>query len=109
MSDRIRRRRGEAWSLAGLLLGVTVIIGGHLVGGGQMKLFLQPVALLVVLGGTLAALLVSRGHAVTCRLAPRDAWGQGTFHAAKDGEADLVIVLGGDGSILRSSVAGTAE
>lgn len=63
MSDRIRRRRGEAWSLAGLLLGVIVIIGGHLVGGGQMKLFLQPVALLVVLGGTLAALLVSYpGH-----------------------------------------------
>lgn len=51
----------------------------------------------------LAALLVSRGHAVTCRMAPRDAWGQGTFHAAKDGGADLVIVLGGDGSILRTA------
>ncbi|MEI7781234.1 MAG: NAD(+)/NADH kinase, partial [Planctomycetota bacterium] len=51
----------------------------------------------------LSALLANRGHAVTCRLAPRDTWGQGTFHAAQDGGADLVIVLGGDGSILRTA------
>jgi NAD+ kinase len=51
----------------------------------------------------LAALLAHRGYAVTCRLAPRDTWGQGTFHAAKDGGVDLVVVLGGDGSILRTA------
>ena len=57
------RRRGEAWSLVGLVLGVLVIVGGHLDGGGSIRAFVQPVAIIVVLGGTTAALLVSYpGH-----------------------------------------------
>lgn len=54
----------------------------------------------------LETLLTNRGHAVTCRLAPRAAWGQGAFQAGKadtDGGVDLVIVVGGDGSILRTA------
>ena len=50
----------------------------------------------------LEALLAERGHVVSCRLAPRDDWGQGRFHP-QDGAVDLVIVLGGDGSILRTA------
>jgi len=63
MAVEVRRRRGEAWSLVGLALGVIVIVGGHLAGGGAIASFVQPVAIIVVLGGTAAALLVSYpGH-----------------------------------------------
>lgn len=63
MAARSRRGRGEAWSLAGLALGVIVIAGGHLAGGGSLSAFVHPVALIVVIGGTAAALLVSYpGH-----------------------------------------------
>ena len=37
------------------------------------------------------------------RLATRDAWGQGGFAATTSGGVDLVVVLGGDGSILRTA------
>lgn len=46
-------------SAFGLLLGVAVVAGAHLVGGGDLRLFAQPTALLVVFGGTSAALMVS--------------------------------------------------
>jgi len=48
-------------------------------------------------------LLSARGHAVTRRIAPRDDWGEGRFHADGMPVADLVVVLGGDGSILRTA------
>lgn len=54
-----RREPREAWSLIGLLLGMGVIIGGHVAGGGDVRAFVHPVALIVVIGGTTAALLVS--------------------------------------------------
>ena len=47
--------------------------------------------------------LARAGHAVSLRLAPRHGWGVGPFHPAENGPADLVIVLGGDGSILRTA------
>jgi len=50
----------------------------------------------------LQALLTQAGHRVTLRLAPRSGWGEGQFHPA-DGSADIVVVLGGDGSILRTA------
>ena len=63
MAGEMRRRRGEAWSVLGLVLGLAIIIGGNWAGGGQLRAFLQPVAIIVVLGGSLAALLVSYpGH-----------------------------------------------
>jgi NAD+ kinase len=47
------------------------------------------------------AIFTAAGHEVTRRLAPRDAWGE----SGADGlpPADLVVVLGGDGSILRTA------
>ncbi len=48
-------------------------------------------------------LLVAKGHDVSCRLAPRDDWGRGPFHEGSTASPDLVIVLGGDGSILRTA------
>ena len=50
----------------------------------------------------LQARLTQAGHRVTLRLAPRSDWGEGRFHPA-DGTADIVVVLGGDGSILRTA------
>ncbi len=44
---------------AGLVLGVSIVAGAHVATGGDLRLFLQPEALAVVFGGTLAALLVS--------------------------------------------------
>ena len=47
-------------------------------------------------------LLTQARHRVTLRLASRSGWGEGPFHPA-DGSADIVVVLGGDGSILRTA------
>ena len=49
------------------------------------------------------ALLTSRGHATARRLAARDDWGES--RSRQDGlpAADLVVVLGGDGSMLRTA------
>ena len=43
------------------------------------------------------------GHAVSLRLAPRSDWDVGRFHPDNGPAADLVVVLGGDGSILRTA------
>ena len=48
-------------------------------------------------------LLSDHGHTARVRLATRDAWGEGPFQAAASGGVDLVVVLGGDGSILRTA------
>ena len=50
-----------------------------------------------------AGLLAARGLEVTRRIAPRDEWGEGGFAADGLAPADLVVVLGGDGSILRTA------
>lgn len=51
----------------------------------------------------LQALLERSGHRVTVRLAPRSDWGDGRFHPDDGRMADLVVVLGGDGTILRTA------
>lgn len=45
-------------SLAGLALGVVAIIGGQMLEGGHVGSLVQPTALLIVLGGTLGAVLL---------------------------------------------------
>ena len=50
-----------------------------------------------------AELLAARGHEAVVRLAPRDDWGRGPLRARGAPPPDLVVVLGGDGSILRTA------
>lgn len=45
-------------SLAGLVLGIVAILGGQVLEGGHMGSLVQPTALLIVLGGTLGAVLL---------------------------------------------------
>jgi NAD+ kinase len=49
------------------------------------------------------ALLAARGHATARRLAARDEWGEGRSRADGLPAADLVVVVGGDGSMLRTA------
>ena len=55
--------KNRAWSggvgLAGITLGVGVVAWAHVSMGGSLRLFVQPEALAVVFGGTMAALLIS--------------------------------------------------
>ena len=48
-------------SLAGLILGLLAIIAGQWLEGGQLSFLLQTPALLIVLGGTLSAVLLQNG------------------------------------------------
>ena len=45
-------------SFAGLMLGLVAIIGGQLLEGGHISSLVQPTALLIVLGGTMGAVLL---------------------------------------------------
>lgn len=45
-------------SVAGLLIGIIAIFGGQLLEGGHIASLVQPTALLIVLGGTLGAVLL---------------------------------------------------
>ena len=45
-------------SIAGLLLGLTAIVGGQLLEGGHIDSLLQPTAFLIVVGGTLGAVML---------------------------------------------------
>jgi NAD+ kinase len=49
------------------------------------------------------ALLAARGHATARRLASRDDWGEGRSRTDGLPAADLVVVVGGDGSMLRTA------
>src|SRR4051812_14958664 len=44
---------------AGVILGVGGIVGGLILEGGQLREIIAPTALLIVLGGTLGAVLIS--------------------------------------------------
>jgi len=50
-----------------------------------------------------ARLLADRGHEAIVRIATRDQWGMGPLRSAAASAPDLVVVLGGDGSILRTA------
>lgn len=45
-------------SLIGLALGLLALLGGQLIEGGKLSLFLQPAALMIVVVGTLAAVML---------------------------------------------------
>ncbi len=46
-------------SLIGLIMGVTAIVGGHILEGGRVESILQPTAAVIVFGGTFGATLLS--------------------------------------------------
>jgi chemotaxis protein MotA len=54
----MRESRGQL-SIVGLVFGAVVVLWAHVAMGGSLALFLQPEAVLVVFGGTMAALMVS--------------------------------------------------
>lgn len=54
-------------SVLGLLMGVVAIIGGQLMEGGHVASLSQPTALLIVLGGTLGAVMLQSPHATFMR------------------------------------------
>ena len=51
-------------SFAGLFIGLSVIIAGHLFEGGSLGSLLQPTAFLIVIGGTLGAVMLQSPLAV---------------------------------------------
>ena len=54
-------------SVAGLLLGIVAIIGGQLLEGGSVGSLSQPTALLIVLGGTVGAVMLQSPYATFVR------------------------------------------
>jgi chemotaxis protein MotA len=53
------RESGGKLTVVGLIFGAVVVAWAHVSMGGNLLMFLQPEAILVVFGGTLAALMVS--------------------------------------------------
>ena len=54
-------------SIIGLSCGVGAIIGGQLLEGGHLASLVQPTAMLIVVGGTLGAVMLQSPHAVFMR------------------------------------------
>ena len=54
-------------SVVGLLLGVVAIVGGQLLEGGNVASLSQPTALLIVLGGTMGAVMLQSPYATFVR------------------------------------------
>ena len=50
-------------SVIGLLLGITAIVGGQILEGGHLASLSQPTALLIVLGGTMGAVMLQSPYA----------------------------------------------
>jgi len=59
MAAKSGARRWDLATLAGLVIGVGGIVGGLMLEGGSIGQIIAPTALLIVLGGTLGAVLVS--------------------------------------------------
>jgi len=83
---------------------------GDLSAGGLCIVIVGPTGLAGVTeeARRLESMLAGRGHAVSCHIAPRETWeryGEWEMGGGPGGspQADLVVVLGGDGSILRTA------
>ena len=61
-------------SVFGLLLGVAAIVGGQFLEGGHVASLAQPTALLIVLGGTVGAVMLQSPYAVFVRGVRMAAW-----------------------------------
>ncbi len=68
MLDSRRKPFGmDKISVLGLLLGIVAIIGGQLLEGGHVASLSQPTALLIVLGGTMGAVMLQSPYATFVR------------------------------------------
>ena len=54
-------------SVLGLLLGIVAIVGGQILEGGLVASLSQPTALLIVLGGTMGAVMLQSPYATSVR------------------------------------------
>ena len=54
-------------SILGLLLGIVAIVGGQILEGGHVGSLSQPTALLIVLGGTMGAVMLQSPYATFVR------------------------------------------
>ena len=54
-------------SVFGLILGIVAIVGGQVLEGGHVASLAQPTALLIVLGGTMGAVMLQSPYAVFLR------------------------------------------
>jgi len=54
-------------SVLGLLLGIVAIVGGQILEGGNVGSLSQPTALLIVLGGTMGAVMLQSPYATFMR------------------------------------------
>ena len=54
-------------SVFGLLLGLVAIVGGQVLEGGHVASLAQPTALLIVLGGTMGAVMLQSPYAIFVR------------------------------------------
>lgn len=54
-------------SVSGLIIGLAAIVGGQMLEGGHVSSLFQPTALMIVLGGTLGAVLLQSPQAVFMR------------------------------------------
>ena len=61
-------------SVVGLLLGVAAIVGGQFLEGGHVASLAQPTALLIVLGGTMGAVMLQSPYATFVRGMRMVAW-----------------------------------
>ncbi|MEI7611334.1 MAG: flagellar motor protein [Betaproteobacteria bacterium] len=61
-------------SILGLLLGIVAIVGGQVLEGGHVASLSQPTALLIVLGGTMGAVMLQSPYATFMRGVRMMAW-----------------------------------
>jgi chemotaxis protein MotA len=54
-------------SVLGLVLGIVAIVGGQVLEGGHVGSLSQPTALLIVLGGTMGAVMLQSPYATFIR------------------------------------------
>ena len=54
-------------SILGLLIGIAAIVGGQVLEGGHIGSLSQPTALLIVLGGTMGAVMLQSPYATFVR------------------------------------------
>lgn len=85
-------------SVLGLIIGITAIVGGQVLEGGHVSSLFQPTALLIVLGGTLGAVLLQSPKPVVMRGLEMFKW---VWYPPLVNQPQLVTLLTNWGQIAR--------